>query len=128
MEDDGALIASLFHNLDVQLTSDNIQAKYRVGQPSNERKRPIVIKFGNIGKKNEILMRAKKLKANTKRSGVVSAHDLTNMECQEEKWREMQLRQDAEEKNKKLSDTEKQSAFWKVIGGRGERHVALMPM
>ena len=37
MEDDGALIASLFHDLDVQLTSDNIRAKYRVGQPSNDR-------------------------------------------------------------------------------------------
>ena len=34
------------------------------------------------------------------------------MERQEEKARETQLRRDAEEKNKKLSDIEKQSMFF----------------
>ena len=50
------------------------------------------------------------------------------MECQEERARELQLRRDADEKNMKLSVVEKQSKTWKVIGGRGERRVALLPM
>ena len=98
---------------------------FRVGQPSSGKKRPIVIKFGDIGKKNAILLRAKNLKGKTKWSGVVITHDLTKMECHEEKAREIQLHQEVDEKNKKLSITERQMRFWKVVGGRGERHIVL---
>ena len=126
MEDDGALIEALFQDLDIRYSSDDIRAKYRVGQPSNEKKRPIVIKFCDIGKKNEILARARNLKGKSKWSGVVITHDLTKMECHEEKIREIKLRQEVDERNKKLSVTEKQLRFWKVVGGRGERRVALL--
>ena len=56
---------------------------------------------------------------------MVITHDLTKMECYEEKSREIQLRQEVEKRNDKLSVTEKQMRFWKVVGGRGERRVAL---
>ena len=90
-----------------------------------QKKRPIVIKLSDTGKKNEILLRARNLKGNTKWSGVVITHDLTKMECHEEKAREIQLRQEVDERNKKLSITERQMRFWKVVGGRGEWHIVL---
>ena len=88
----------------------------------------LVVKLAHSDKKNEILLKARNLKGNTKWQGVVITHDLTKMECQEERAHELQLRHDTEEKNMKLSVIEKQSKIWKVIGGRGERRVALLPM
>ena len=127
--DDHALIKSLFNDLDIPFgTVPDTRGTYRVGSQNSDNKRPIVIKLAHSNKKNEILLKARNLKGNTKWQGVVITHDLTKMECQEERARELQLRRDADEKNMKLSVVEKQSKTWKVIGGRGERRVALLPM
>ena len=77
-------------------------------------------------KKNEILIKAKNLMGSEKWKQVVITHDLTKMECLEEKNRELQLRQEAAAKNTALSEEQKNAKYWKVIGGRGRRHVALI--
>ena len=106
-EDDRALTELLFNDLDIPFaTIPDARGTYRVGSRSSKNKRPIVVKLAHSDKKNEILLKARNLKGNTKWKGVVITHDLTKMECQEEKAREMQLRRDAEEKNMKLSDLE----------------------
>ena len=46
----------------------------------------------------------------------------------EEKQRETQLKKDAEERNDRLTESEKKSTQWKAIGGRGRRHIALLPI
>ena len=53
-------------------------------------------------------------------------HDLTKIEYLEEKQREFQLKKSAEERNQKLTESEKKLSLWKVIGGRGRRHIALI--
>ena len=60
--------------------------------------------------------------------GVVITHDLTKNEYLEEKQRETQLKKAAEEKNERLTESEKKLSKWKVIGGRGRRHIALLPI
>ena len=56
MEDDGALIESHFHDRDIRFTSDDIRAKYRVGQPSSEKRhkmrpRPALRHFQRFSRK-----------------------------------------------------------------------------
>ena len=71
---------------------------------------------------------ARKLKGMAKWQGVSTSHDLTKMECMEERNKELILKQEAESKNAVLSELEKHSKFWKVIGGRGRRRVVLITM
>ena len=127
-ENDAALIHSLFQNMECPCTADDIRGIYRVGNKSDDKKRPIVVKFTSMGKKNAILSLASQLRWNEKWRGVVVTHDLTKIEYLEEKQRESQLKQAAEERNKKLTESEKKLSYWKVIGGRGRRHVALIPI
>ena len=125
-ENDVVLIHSLFQNLESPCTADDIRGIYRVGNTSVDKKRPIVIKFASIGMKNAILSRASHLRWHEKWRGVVITHDLTKIEYLEEKQREHQLKKYAEEKNQKLTDSEKKLSHWKVIGGRGRRCNALI--
>ena len=125
-ENDVVLIHSLFQNLESPCTADDIRGIYRVGNSSVNKKRPIVIKFASIGMKNAILSRASQLRWHEKWRGVVITHDLTKIEYLEEKQREFQLKKSAEERNQKLTESEKKLSLWKVIGGRGRRHVALI--
>ena len=76
--------------------------------------------------KNEILIKAKNLKGNEKWKQVGITHDLTKMECLDKKNRELQMWQEAAAKNAALSEEQKNAKYWKVIGGRGRRHVALV--
>ena len=127
-ENDVVLIHSLFQNLECPGTTDEIRGIYRVGSRSDEKKRPIVVKFASIGMKNTILSLASQLRWNEKWRGVVITHDLTKVEYLEEKQRETQLKKVAEERNEKLTESEKILSHWKVIGGRGRRRVVLMPI
>ena len=69
----------------------------------------------------------KNLKGNTKWKNVVIAQDLTKQEYLEEKAHETSLRKEAEEKNLKLAELEKGVKIWKVVGGCGRCHLALVP-
>ena len=64
-------------------------------------------------------------KGNVKWHGVGITHDLTIIEYAEEKFRESHLRLDTDERNNRLSSDEKMLKFWKVVGGRGKRHLTL---
>ena len=47
------------------------------------------------------------------------------MQCQQAKAAEMQLRKTAHEKNALLTDAERSEKVWKIVGGRGNRHLVL---
>ena len=125
---DVVLIHSLFQDLESPCNAEDIRGIYRVGKQSDDKKRPVVIRFVHGGIKNGILSLANQLKWNQKWKGVVITHDLTKNEYLEEKQRETQLKKDAEERNDRLTESEKKSSQWKVIGGRGRRHIALLPI
>ena len=98
---------------------------FRVGRYASEKCHPIILKLQNAEVKQEILAKAKNLKGNDEWKGVGITHDLTKLQCAEVKARELQLRNDAYMKNKQLSDEDMLTKIWKVVGGRGARHVAL---
>ena len=118
----------LFHDLGLQLnTVTDVQSMYRVGRPSAEKKRPIIIKLTSSDMKREILFKARNLKGNPRWKGVAITHDLTKLQCLEEKNHELKLRHEAEINNAMFSEVEKQIKVWKVVRGRGRWHLALVP-
>ena len=54
------MVKSLFHDLGVNYDDHNVN--FRVGNSSNEKARPMVVKLGHASAKYEILKNAKKLK------------------------------------------------------------------
>ena len=114
---------NLFEHVKRLCTADDIRGIFQVGK-----KRPIVIKFASIGMKNAILSCASQLRWHEKWRGVVITHNLTvtKIKYLEEKQRECQLKKSSEERDQKLTESEKKLSLWKVIGGRGRRHVALI--
>ena len=115
---------SLFEDMGMRLSFDtDIIDMYRVGKAAANR--PLIIKLSKFETKNHILQQAKNLKGNMKWHGVGITHDLTKIEYAEEKFRECHLRLEAENRNNWLSSDEKKLKFWKVVGGRGKRHLTL---
>ena len=121
------VIDDLFHDLGTVITSDEYQC-FRVGKYSSQNYRPLVIKLPNAIIKKDILAKAKMLKGNDKWKGVSITHDLTKMQCAEEKTNELLLRQEAVKRNECLSPEEKLTKIWKVVGGRGSRALVLRPL
>ena len=85
----------------------------------------IIIKLSKFETKYHALQQAKNIKGNMKWHGIGITHDLTKIEYAEEKFWESHLRLEAEKRNNQLSSDEKMLKFWKVVGGRGKRHLAL---
>ena len=125
--EDEVQIKLLLSDLDIAINESDIQCNFRVGRPNPEKKQPVVVRLKESRTKEEILLRAKNLKGNTKWKNVVIAQDLTKREYLEEKARETSLRKEAEEKNVKLAELEKGVRIWKVVGGHERRHLALVP-
>ena len=121
------VVDDLFHDLGTVITSDEYQC-FRVGKYNSQNYRPLVIKLPNAIIKSDILAKAKMLKGNEKWKGVSITHDLTKMQCAEEKTNELLLRQEAVKRNEGLSPEEKLTKIWKVIGGRGSRALAFRPL
>ena len=121
------VIDDLFHDLGTVITSDEYQC-FRVGKYNSQNYRPLVIKLPNAIIKSDILAKAKMLKGNEKWKGVSITHDLTKMQCAEEKTNELLLRQEAVKRNEGLSPEEKLTKIWKVVGGRGSRALAFRPL
>ena len=117
------MVKSIFHDLGVNYEVNDHHVNFRVGNSSNEKARPMVVKLGHASAKYEILKNAKKLKGMASWMGVSITHDLTKNEYFEEKVREQNLRHYAEKMNQNLSIVDKQSKIWKVVGGRGDRRV-----
>ena len=106
---------------DVALTNCHL---FRVGIHI-EKNRPLVLKLNCPEAKSKILYVAKGLKYNEKWKGVSITHDLTKLQCQREKVKEVELKKMAEEKNSQLSEIQRSKKIWKVVGGRGTRGLAL---
>ena len=121
------IVDDLFDDLGTVITSDEYQC-FRVGKYTSQNYRPLVIKLPNANIKTDILAKAKILKGNEKWKGVSITHDLTKMQCAEEKTNELLLRQEAVKRNECLSAEEKLRKIWKVVGGRGSRAVAFRPL
>ena len=115
-------LQSLVADLESTVSLDETQF-FRVGRNLG-RCRPLVLKLKNECEKAEILFLAKSLKNKRKWQGVSITHDLTKLQCQEEKAREVELRSIAEERNRSLPEGGK-SKEWKVVGGRGTRRLML---
>ena len=120
------IVDDLFDDLGTVITSDEYQC-FRVGKYTSQNYRPLVIKLPNANIKTDILAKAKILKGNEKWKGVSITHDLTKLQCAEEKTNELLLRQEAFKRNEGLSSEEKLSKIWKVVGGRGSRALAFRP-
>ena len=96
-ESDKVIVQSLFEDLGMRLAFDiDIIDMYRVGKAAVNR--PLVIKLSKFETKNHVLQQAKNLKGNMKWHGIGITHDLTKMECAEEKFRECHLHLEAEKK------------------------------
>ena len=121
------IVDDLFDDLGTVITSDEYQC-FRVGKYTSQNYRPLVIKLPNANIKTDILAKAKILKGNEKWKGVSITHDLTKMQCAEEKTNELLLRQEAVKRNECLSTEEKLRKIWKVVGGRGSRALAFRPL
>ena len=121
------VVDDLFHDLGIVITSDEYQY-FRVGKYNCQNYRPLVIKLPNAIIKSDILAKAKMLKGNEKWKGVSITHDLTKMQCAEEKTNELLLRNEAVKRNEGLSPEEKLTKIWKVVGGRGSRALAFRPL
>ena len=94
---DKDVLQSLVADLESTVSLDETQF-FRVGRNLG-RCRPLVLKLKNECEKAEILFLAKSLKNKRKWQGVSITHDLTKLQCQEEKAREVELRSIAEERN-----------------------------
>ena len=108
------VVDDLFHDLGTVITSDEYQC-FRVGKYNSQNYRPLVIKLPNAIIKSDILAKAKMLRGNEKWKGVSITHDLTKMQCAEEKTNELLLRQEAVKRNEGLSPEEKLTKFGKLL-------------
>ena len=123
-QNDGLKIQSLLHDLEVNLDLSCTHF-FRVGRIDPAKCRPIVLKLSSLAKKVEILKNAKRLKDIANWTGTVITHDLTKLQCKEEKIQELELRKEADEKNSILSNEDENTEILKVVGGRGNRHLEL---
>ena len=121
---DNDLVATLFNDLGIEINSWDSQI-FRVGRENLDTPRPLIIKLRNHDSKAHILFKAKGLKNNEKWKGISITHDLTKLQCQEVKAREIELRNMADNKNSLLSEPEKACKIWRVVGGHANRHLKL---
>ena len=117
-------LESLWQDIGVSELSEGEWSSYRVGKKEDGRKRPVIVKFAQMGKKSEILQKARNLKGKAVWNGVAITHDLTKLQCLEERKNELHLRLEAEKRNATLSDSGGQK--WRVFGVRGARRIMLM--
>ena len=117
-------LGSLWQDIGISELDDGAWSGFRVGKCEDGKKRPVIVKFLDIAKKFEILLNAKNLKGNTKWAGLAIAHDLTKLQCLQEKEKELHLRLEAEKRNATCPVIGGTS--WRVVGVRGSRCVVLV--
>ena len=117
-------LGSLWIDIGISDLGDGSWSAFRVGKSENGRKRPVIVKFLDISKKFEILLNAKNLKGKAKWAGVAISHDLTKLQCLQEREKELHLRLEAEERNTNCPDIG--GRRWRVVGVRGSRRIMLV--
>ena len=129
MEGDTCLqdqLKSLWQDIGIPDLAEGEWPRFRVGKFEDGRKRPVIVKFAHIGRKFEILLKAKNLKGKAEWSGVAITHDLTKFQCLQEKKHELHLQIQADKRIATRSDNDGQS--WRVVGVRGALRVRLIPL
>ena len=121
-------ICSLFQELGISEPSNGLLSWFRVGKMDTGKPRPVVVRFDQPEIKTEILQKAKRLKGSCNWPSLVITHDLTKIQCLEEKNHELKLRRDAEMMSASLTSTQRQTKQWRVVGARGKRRLALLPV
>ena len=106
-------------------TSRKVRSATRLGKKGNEA-RPLLISFRSSEDQANVLDNAKRLKDATDEmwKGVRILQDLTKIQRQEDKL----LREEADELAAKLTDEEAKNFMYKVVGRRGARRVAKVPL
>ena len=89
----------------------------RTDRPTDRRTDTVPYRSRSTRQKVEILKNAKRLKNIANWTRMVITHDLTKLQCKEEKIQELKLRKEADEKNSSLSTENKNTEIWKVVGG-----------
>ena len=117
-------LGSLWTDIGISDLGDGSWSAFRVGKSENGRKQPVIVKFLDISKKFEILLNAKNLKGKAKWAGVAISHDLTKLQCLQEREKELHLRLEAEERNTNCPDIG--GRRWRVVGVRGSRRIMLV--
>jgi hypothetical protein len=97
---------------------DDIRFCRRIGERGDD-PRPMVIGLENEEEKRHLLGRARELR-NTRYSDISIVLDLTR----KQRNREARMKEEAEEKNKELTEEEKRrNVKWMVVGRRGEKRI-----
>ena len=121
-------ICTIFQEIGISHPSNGLLSLFRVGKVDPEKQRPVVVRFTQPEMKTEVLQKAKHLKGSCNWPSLVITHDLTKLQCLEEKNHELKLRLDAEMMTASLSATQRQTEQWRVVGARGKRRLALLPV
>ena len=121
-------ICSIFQELGISDPSNGLLSWFRVGKIDTGKPRPVVVKFDQHEIKTEILQKAKSLKGSCSWPSIVITHDLTKIQCLEEKNHELRLKRDAEMMTASLSSMQRQTKQWRVVGARGKHRLALLPI
>ena len=117
-------LKTLFDDLGANINSSDVSF-FRVGYGNSNGKRPLVAKLRCQQMKADILFKAKTLRNNKKWEGLAITHDLTKLQCQEEKVMEMTLKREAEFRNQAIPRNQTTNKIWRVVGGRGTRRLEL---
>ena len=103
--------------------SRNVRSATRLGRIGGDA-RPLLVLFRNPDDQAAVLDHAKKLNTADAWKGVRVLQDLTRIQRQEEKL----LRQEADELAAQLTDDEAKNWMFRVVGRRGARRVAKVPL
>ena len=116
-------LRDLCDEIDVKLNLDE-DCKFvtRLGKFDKEKTRPMLVGLHNDDIKRSILSNARKL--NKTKDNIKISHDLTNQQRSEEK----ELLNEAETKNGERTEEEKRSFKFQVVGRKGEKRIARVPI
>ena len=85
--------------------------------------RPLIISFDTPQMRDKVILNAKKLSGKDKFKKVYLAPDLTKRQREDDAAKEAELKAEANAKNEDLSDEEKNSFEYRVVGPRGKRRI-----
>jgi hypothetical protein len=118
IEKDKERCEKIFVAMKARTRKNDIRFCRRIGEMGDD-PRPMVIGLENEEEKRHLLGRARELK-NTKYSDISIVPDLTR----KQRNREARMKEEAEEKNKGLTEEEKsRNIKWMVVGRRGEKRI-----
>jgi uncharacterized coiled-coil protein SlyX len=118
IEKDKERCERIFVAMKARTRKDDIRFCRRIGERGDD-PRPMVIGLENEDEKRHLLGRARELR-NTRYSDISIVPDLTR----KQRNREARMKEEAEEKNKELTEEEKRrNVKWMVVGRRGEKRI-----